>query len=308
MCERDGRQAVLAFLLSLLLVLSGIYDLAAYADDLAYPAIILEAYGVDGTLSPGEDIILQYTLRNTSSSADVSNVVVTVSDSRGYFYPSQGRSNQDHIPAIPSLGASEGSFRLTVNRDAPAGIHNLTFKMQYQGSGSANSMLTIDCSISLEIRGDLLETVGVSLQEQCVEGVPAFLSVSYKSNGKQELSGVRVLVDGNIADAGREIAVGALRPGLSGIAEGAVVFLGAGEQTLSVSLAYETADGQLVISEPTTSECVVLAPAAGEDWQNTPAGMTAGLSGTLTFSLIACGATVCAILLAMLLLRSRRRS
>jgi hypothetical protein len=282
----------------------------AYADDSAYPAILLEEYRVEGNLAPGDDIVLEYTLRNTSSSASISNVVVTVSDSRGYFYPAQGTSNQDHIPAIPIRGTSDGSFKLTVNRDAPEGTHNLNFTMQYQGSGSATAMLEIDCSISLEIRGDLLEAVGVSLPGQCVEGEPVFLSVSYKNNGRQELTGVRVLVEGNIEEAGREIAVGSVRPGLSGIAEGTVVFRSAGEQGLSVSLAYETADGRLVTSKPASAECIVLAPSpSGEEWpaDPAPAFRLGGLSGELSFALTSGAAAVCTIALAVLLLRRRRR-
>ena len=226
----------------------------ALADESTRPILILESYTLSGNISGGEDFVLEYTLKNTSRTATVDNILFTIQPSGGIFYPTEGQGNQYYITSIYSMDTHTGEAYLSVNPSVADGVYNLEYTLSYQGG--ADSLLTNSGFVSLKISSMAIEILDISLPEQCAQGRPTFFSVRYTNNLAKELRDVRVILDGDIED-GAEILIGTVRPGATSLAEGYVTFLSIGEQSLNCYLTYVSDDGTLVSFKPHTQKTVV---------------------------------------------------
>ena len=222
----------------------------AVADEAMRPTIIMDSYTVSGNLAAGENIVLEYTLRNASPAASVNNILFKIEDSAKIFYPSQGKSNQRYVSYIDVWGTHKGQIELSVNKNAPDGVHYLNFNISYQGSADAGMVFTSTGYIALEVRGSVFLLVELGVPAQCVAGRQTYISVRYANNGDNELRGAKVLFEGGALGGSGEIPIGVVRPGVSGVAEGYIVLQEAGEQELTFYLSYEGEDGELIRSDP----------------------------------------------------------
>ena len=298
-------------LASLFLVSLFAVEYSALADETTRPTLILESYIISGNMSKGEDFVLEYTLRNTSRTATVNNILFAIQPSGGVFYPSDGRGNQYYIASISSEDTYTGEVYLSINPAAPDGTYNLEYILSYQGGTDA--LITNSGFVSLKIASLAIEILDINLPEQCFEGRPTFFSVRYANNGTKELRDVRVMLDGNIEE-GSEILIGTVRPGITSIAEGYVTFLSTGEQTLNCYITHLSEDGAVVSFAPQTQSTVVTGIFSSEqdnetthqDEQEPPNGIVALLRDNVIFVIVGVG-LACIIVIFVSILRRKRK-
>jgi len=240
-------------ILMLLLILSVLTQLpVAYATDSIIPHVILESYSILGDLETGSEFEIEYTLRNTSSSMHVSNILLTLHSVGMESYPAYGYSNQQYISRIESQETYTGTIKWEVPPYTSFGLLEISFRLSYQSDGAVVFSEEARVGVYLEEK-HYLTINEVLLPSECVLERRTFISVKCTNLSDDEFRNVRILFEGNISESEKSMLMGTLRPGTSSVAEGYVTFSELGTQQIWAILQYEDKDGNVIESEPFAS-------------------------------------------------------
>ena len=273
----------------------------AVADETDRPTLYLEGYTIEGTVAPGQDIVVRYTLRNASATAAVGNILLTVSAPDGAFFPAAGKSDQSYIDTMEAGAAYTGAVPLTVSAGAADGIYRLTFRITYQGPTDA--VLESTAGIALAVGHGGIKIAGAELSSPCEEGQLTYLRVRYTNDSRAELRNAALLLDGPLAEDGREHLIGMVRPAAAGVAECYVTFRAHGELTVTIRIVYEDENGRSFETEPYSLSATVAEKADPPPVDETPATVRQGWPPETIILLAA--VTVCVILLATAFVKRR---
>lgn len=256
-----------AFLLCL--VISACFCVPAFADDeaLSQPKVMVTDYGTDATVYPGTVFNLKVTIKNQSKTTDVKNIKVTVADASGSILPV--KIDYVYLPSLAKGASYLCVVKMKASEDFPGGYCNLQVEIEYEdGSGqsySSSDSLTISVEKKKKAADDpsqpLLMVTDYSTKGTLKQGNSITLSVTVTNKSKtKDVSNVKI----SFTDpSGSLVPTGVSAGYLSAIfAGGSRVWniplkvntdCEGGPCTASVSMEYETKDGEKLSSSDNVS-------------------------------------------------------
>lgn len=220
------------------------------------PRIIVEKYETDvDEIKAGQSFILDFTLKNTSSTTTVSNIKVvvgSVSSSSGasgsptsaVFFPAEG-SNSFFINSISPQGSVSNSIKLMANQSVEPGVYAVLLSLNYEDE-SGKPMPAAEEQISFNVTQEQrLEVQGLSIPTD-VSGGSVPVSFQYINKGKATIYNLSVLVEGDFQMEGGSQYIGNLGAGANDYFDNVVSPMGEGMLNGEIVLQYEDSSGNQV--------------------------------------------------------------
>ena len=277
------------------------------------PNLIISQFDYGGApVNAGSKFPLKFTIRNTSSSMTVENIVATL-DTGGsfavdggtntYFYSKLGAGGEKtQSVAMQALAAQTGTAQ---TGGAAQGI-TVNFKYEYVDAGKrtqGTASVVLSVPVVLPNRFNIFAP---TVPETVNAGEETTLSVSYVNKGKSEVSNVEAKIvapDGTITAAAPVQNLGNFESGKSGAIGFAFTPLNPGALDVTLVVSYEDANAKVqTVQFPVHLTVVEPAPAATEDPSAKPAKKNKHLAAW-----IGGGAGVLAVLAAVLLRKRKKK-
>ena len=215
------------------------------------PQLIVEKYSYGGSsVQAGQNIKLSFSLFNTSSSKDLSNIKVTITSDEGTFIPSNS-SNSFYIASIGKQQRASKTLNLIVKPDAVQKTTSLTLGMTYEdGSGnefSANDMISIPVVQKTKLTVD-----DIIAPPDLYPGQQMSVSVQFYNMGKTTLNNLKVTAEGNFSPTeSTNYYVGNMEAGKNDYYDFSFIPNAAGEMKGNIIFSFEDQSGnqQKVLKE-----------------------------------------------------------
>ncbi|SFO24610.1 hypothetical protein SAMN04487831_1148 [Pseudobutyrivibrio sp. UC1225] len=208
----------------------------------------IQNYSVEGgMIEAGKEITVNFTLHNASNYLNASSVIMTLNNSTGIIYPSYGKSNQVYVGNILAGGTKEVSVPLVIGDTFSGTAVDLTCQFEYI---SQNSRMTNTSTIVIPTSGG--STIGVKsidVSSHAIVNGKSLLAFSYVNQSSANITDAKLVLDGNVSSASKEIKLDTVYAGKSYTNDYYVIFDEAGNQTINVSLQYTDADGEIVVND-----------------------------------------------------------
>jgi len=216
------------------------------------PQIIITNYSIENdTLLPGENSTVKITIKNTNLYANAYNILLSYYTNDNSVYPIYGTSNQVYIEKIGVGESVDVEFELAVNKDFQYNASQLFFSIEY--NDISGSSYTNETGIYLPVSSVCkIEVTEVNLPSEISFGDSTRLYISYKNTGSINASNLIMLINGNISEDKKEIALDDLNAGANSFYSLEAVFQEKGEQELSIMLTYEDSNGNRYLVESDT--------------------------------------------------------
>ncbi len=228
------------------------------------PAIIeVASYSVDGgVIEAGKDITINLELHNTSSNANANSVMLTLSSTSGMAYPVYGSSNQIYVGTISAGDTTVVSIPVSVSNKFTGSVLDLTVKLDYETKGSkATNTSTMVIPTSA---GNTLYVKSLNVSSHAILNGNSLLTISYSNLGGTDISGAKLVIDGNISSDSKTIELGTIYAGKSYSRDYHLTFTQSGSQQISVKLVYPGDEGENIETELGTYSVNVVEQQAGD--------------------------------------------
>ena len=221
------------------------------------PKLMVSSYEiVEGQTVGGEEFTMKVNVVNTNQYADAMNVMVTYTSDTDNVRLVDCVANQ-HYEAF--VGAGE-SFSFLMEMEAmdvyEMDAMVMTFQFTYydkNGVGYQNaSMITPKIYKSCE-----MEINSLNVADTAMVGVNSLVNLRYSSTGKLPIASAAMIIEGDISESGKEIALEGIADSEQKSFDYYVDFLSEGEQTLSISFKYQDEDGREYVIKPQEFKVVV---------------------------------------------------
>lgn len=218
------------------------------------PRIIIQSYQTDvEMIEAGKSFQLDFTLQNTSTDTEVSNVKVvlgseeaaaTTSNSRSnsVFFPSEG-SNSFFIERIAPKGSVSESIQLTTSQDIEPGVYSLTLNIEYDANGSAVTPSEEKLAFPVA-QQQRLDIQGFSVESSTMMGSSVPVMFQYINKGKSTIYNFSVEVEGDFTLEDSTMSyIGNLSSGYNDTYENYLLPTHEGTCTGAILLKYEDSQG-----------------------------------------------------------------
>ena len=221
------------------------------------PKLMVSSYEiVEGQTVGGEEFTMKVNVVNTNQYADAMNVMVTYTSDTDNVRLVDCVANQ-HYEAF--VGAGE-SFSFLMEMEAmdvyEMDAMVMTFQFTYydkNGVGYQNaSMITPKIYKSCE-----MEINSLNVADTAMVGANSLVNLRYSSTGKLPIASAAMIIEGDISESGKEIALEGIADSEQKSFDYYVDFLSEGEQTLSISFKYQDEDGREYVIKPQEFKVVV---------------------------------------------------
>ncbi len=237
---------------------------ATELDGNAMPIIEIQDYSIDGgMIEAGKQITVNLKLHNTSSAASVGSVMMTLSNGTGSLYPAYGNDNQIFIGSIGADDVTEVSVPMVIGDTFMGNAVDLTCQFDYV---AMSNRLTNSATIVIPTSGG--STIGVKsidVSTHAIVNGKSLLAFSYVNQSSSNITDAKLVVDGNVSSASKEIKLDTVYAGKSYTNDYYVIFDEPGNQTINVSLQYTDTDGSQVVSDLGSFDVSVSKESVSED-------------------------------------------
>ena len=252
--------------LSMVLMVQLLFPVNAGAVD-AGARVVLDSYEVlEGQMLPGEYITLRLHFQNVSPDTTATGVLITYSAANSNIMPVYGSSNQIYIHTL-APGAS-------VTKDIDCQILDyqasttaiMNFSLIYRDSVVYDGSNSFLIALPLESETDV-EITNVMLPEQARFQAQSTGHLNVENTGNETIQAVVLHCDGNIQETQKVLELGDLMAGESIGIDLSLTFMESGNQTLSLWVEYQNANGIEFQSEAVEYAITVSEEAAAQPVQ-----------------------------------------
>ena len=210
--------------------------------------ISVESYEVEeGALVAGEQVTINFTVKNNSAVTDARNVMVTFDSANYALMPVYGEGNQTYIGDVAAGTTKTFSMRAAVNSAYNADAAQLKCYFNYaSGASSLSNASTI--IIPTYISGNLIAESTVVAGNATV-GVNSLVSVKYKNASSVDITDAKLVIEGTIQDDNKEIELPTVAAGKTYTGDYYVNYTESGIQTLKIQYQYTDAQGNAFVTD-----------------------------------------------------------
>lgn len=210
--------------------------------------INVENYEVEeGVLIAGEQITIDVTLKNNSKTVAAENVVVTFDSANYALLPVYGEDNQIYVGTIEANSTKNIEVKATVNSAYVADAAQLKMQFTYISGMSALSNSTA-IYIPTYASGNLVSESTV-VSGNATLGARTLVSVKYKNASTADISDLKLIMSGNIADENKEQSLPVAGAGKTYTEDYYVSFTESGIQTLTIQYRYTDNQGNTYVTD-----------------------------------------------------------
>lgn len=240
--NKQWKKIVSSVLLIVSMLIPTITTYAAQMSSAESAVVNIESYEVEeGVLTPGEQVTLNFTLKNNSKTVPAENVVLTLESANYALIPVYGEDNQVYVGTIEAGSTKEVSVKAAVNTSYNTDAAQLKIQFSYVSGATPLSNSTA-VYIPTYASGNLIAESTIVAGNTTV-GARTLVSVKYKNASTAEIADVNLILDGNIAEENKKIALPTADAGKSYTDDYYVTFTESGIQTLSIQYQYTDTQG-----------------------------------------------------------------
>lgn len=208
------------------------------------PIVILSQYSYGGSsVAAGASTNLSFTFKNTSKTIAIENVMVTVSGGTDLMI--NGSTNTFYYDAVAAQGTQNVTVPLKAAQIVSSGAQAVQISVSYEyvdqnqrHSGSASLTLSVPLyqPDRFELNEPKLAYVGYAGEETS-------LTIDYVNKGKSAISNVEAYISGDVDTYTSYQRVGTIEGGKSGSIAFAITPQNEGENSVTIQILYEDANG-----------------------------------------------------------------
>ena len=208
------------------------------------PKIIVDKYTIDpSSVKAGEDFNLKMSFLNTSKSANVSNIKVTVASEDGTFTPTDS-GNTFYIDGIASKKNVEREILLHTKPDAEQKSYVLAINFEYEDD--MGNPYTSKETISVRVlQNPRLVTGEMSLPPETFAGQPLSIYIDFYNMGKSTLFNMMVKAEGEFDGQNLSYYVGNFEPGRTDSFDVSIIPKAPGDLKGNIVFSFEDANGKI---------------------------------------------------------------
>ena len=210
--------------------------------------IEIQDYNIEGgMIEAGKEITVNLTLHNTSNNISANSVLMTLTNSTASLYPAYGSSNQIYVGNIAANGTKTVSIPMTIGANFAGSAVDLTCQFDY---ASQNVKLSNSATIVIPTSGG--STIGVKsidVSSHAIVNGKSLLAFSYVNQSSSNITDAKLVIDGNVSSASKEIKIDTVYAGKSYTNDYYVIFNEAGNQTINISLQYTDITGEQKVTD-----------------------------------------------------------
>ncbi|MDC7280510.1 hypothetical protein NXH64_13490 [Butyrivibrio fibrisolvens] len=254
-------------------------DATEVIDGSAVAIIEIESYNVEGgMIEAGKNITVNLTLHNTSNSSNATSIIMTMSNATGSVLPAYGNSNQVYVGTISAGKKKEVSVPLTIGETYMGGAVDLSCQFDYLTSGARmNNVATIAIPVS---GGSTLGVKSIDVNTHAIVNGKSLLSCSYINQSSSNITDAKLIIDGNVSSASKEISLDTVYAGKTYTQDFYVTFKEPGNQAINVTLQYTDVDGNLKTTDLGKFEVSVSKESVSEENADSISGVI-GIAGKI---------------------------
>lgn len=208
------------------------------------PIVILSQYSYGGSsVAAGSSANLNFTFKNTSKTIAIENVMVTVSG--GTELMISGSTNTFYFDSVAAGAGQNVTVPLKAAQIVSSGAQEMNISVTYEyvdlnqrQSGSANLTLSVPL-----YQPDRFELTEPKLGYISYVGEETSLTVDYVNKGKSAITNVEAYISGDVDTYTSYQRVGTIEGGKSGSIAFAIMPQNEGENSVTIQILYEDANG-----------------------------------------------------------------
>jgi hypothetical protein len=232
------------------------------------PRLIINKYSISPeTLKAGQQFALSLSIMNTSKSATINNIKVTLTSDDGTF--SAVNSNSFYIDSISPKASVTKKVTFSSKPDAAAKQYNITVNYEYEDE--KGTALTSKDTVGLSIQQAPKFVIGeLNVPAEAFVGSPIPINLSFYNMGKSTLYNLMVKLEGKFKVEGASYFVGNFDPGKTDTFDGTITPEATGKLTGNVVFTYEDTDGKSHEIKKEISLNVSQMPAENQNMEQAP--------------------------------------
>ena len=209
------------------------------------PNIIVSRFNYGGgSVAAGSKFNLSFKFRNTSSTVDAENMVVTVTGGEGLTI--NGSSNTFFYDKVKAGASKTVTVPMKVSNTTAdtAQDVSINFKYEYLDHKKRTSASS-DVKISVPLyQPDRFEVYKPVVPDYVEEGQEVAVTMNYINKSKTIMSNVEAVVDGDVSTQTQVQTIGNVDAGKNGTIAFALTPNGSGEVDFTITVNYEDANGE----------------------------------------------------------------
>lgn len=206
------------------------------------PRLIIDKYTIEPkTLNAGQEFTLNLSILNTSKSAKIQNVKVSIASDDGTFTTVD--SNSFYIDGISPKSRVQKKIVLSSKPDAAAKQYMLSINYEYEDD--KGTAYTNKDTIGIPLQQTQRLTIGeLNISSEAFVGNPMPVNISFYNMGKSTLYNLMVKLEGKFKVEGSSYFVGNFEPGKTDSFDGSIIPEAPGKISGSILFTYEDAAGK----------------------------------------------------------------
>lgn len=223
---------------------------------LMMPSVKVEAASVSNPKVIVEKVafnesIISVTLKNMSTTADVTDVLLTYASEKDVVVPMDGLSNQVFIASIKASDSVTVDLPVTV-KNAGSTSAKVEFNIEYVvASNDSQKSNQAFIMLDLSTAGGSITVSNVSFPREGYLYEKGLVSLTYKNATDADITDLKLIVSGLNGDNIEVYNIGDVKAKKTGYFETYLSFNTAGTRNVVLAYSYTTSDGEEVISEGT---------------------------------------------------------
>lgn len=206
------------------------------------PRIILDNYSLDvDNVVAGKPFTFNFTLKNTNTKVNVSNMKISVESTDAIFTPVQG-SNSFYTATLATGQSEDYSISLTTKSGCEPKSYPVLIKIDYEDTNGTpySSTENINLLVTQPIR---VEITDFNVPSDAPMGMPINISFRYFNKGKTPLNNFSICMEGDFTMEQGDEYIGALGASSYDEYQGMIYGAGTGEQNGTLVLKFEDSTG-----------------------------------------------------------------
>lgn len=206
------------------------------------PRIIIDNYSLDvDNVIAGKPFTFNFTLKNTNTKVNVSNMKITVESKDAIFTPVEG-SNSFYTASLATGQSENYSLSLTTNSGCESKSYPVTINIDYEDEIGTpySSVENINLLVTQPIRVEIMD---FNVPTDMPMGMPINISFRYFNKGKTKLDNFSICMEGDFTMERGDEYVGALMASSYDEYSGMIFPSGTGEQNGTLVLKFEDSTG-----------------------------------------------------------------
>ena len=209
------------------------------------PNVIVSRFSYGGgSVAAGSKFNLSFKFRNTSSTINVENMVVTVTGGEGLTI--SGASNTFYFDKVKAGTSQTVTVPMKVANTVTETAQDVSINFKYEYlDHKKRTSASSDVKISVPLyQPDRFEISNPVVPDYIEEGQEAAITMNYVNKSKTIMSNVEAVIDGNVTTQTAVQTIGNIDAGKNGTIAFAVTPNSAGEVDFTITINYEDGNGE----------------------------------------------------------------